>query len=418
MEPAPAGASQPKSLSVPVNLPPPFEATASSINALATGAGAALKTSRSDARTLAIRLAVANAIVTASAKGPVTSITLKGDASIAETKILCGPRKTYIASSVYLSYLNTLVQNINTISVRAADPTDIPSALKLLLATTNYSIVDKVKIDNPTLSKLETAAETRCNNDLNKYATDFYGRTLPVVAAAQQGGAANNQQLVGAGDGSSVNTFAFLGPIGTLVDTFLSILQPILIDWAKLADEMRRQQAIMYALSDKHIQANINTTGSELAQVIDSFSDKSRHALVGAFVEQLASIREMAIDLKDDCKDLKANQSAAGLPDVTFVRCFGTAWSKIQKAVADLNTTGNNYDLLADANTTSAKALFNDLMKQWMVINQGMANGGAAFYTQAFLSDLTEFITLVQAIAGAASKTNISALDKAAAAVK
>jgi hypothetical protein len=46
-----------------------------------------------------------------------------------------------------------------------------------------------------------------------------------------------------------------------------------------------------------------------------------------------------------------------------------------------------------------------------------MANGGAAVYTQSFLSDLTQFIAFAQAVAATASSSNLAALNKAAAAV-
>jgi hypothetical protein len=405
---AQAIASPPTSLSVPVTLPQPFEAAISSIAGLATGAGAALKSYRSDARTMAIRVALARALV--AAKGFNTPITLSADGSLAEDAALCGPRQNYITNSVYLNYLNSLIQNINTVSMRAATPTDIPSALKLLLATTNYSITDKVKIDAGSLNELAAKAKASCEKDLGAYAKDYYG-LVP--------GTAIGPAAAAAGDGGAITTFAFLGPIGMLVDTFLSVLQPILIDWATLADEARRQQAIIYALSNRDIQSKVTTTGSALAAALDVFSDSSRHAATGAFVEQLVSIREMKIDLTgvDDCKNLSTASQKNGVPNPTFVQCFSVAWSKIQKDVANLSTLGDKYDTLADANTVSGKILFDRIIKDWVAIQQAMANGGAAVYTQSFLSDLTQFIAFAQAVAATASSSNLAALNKAAAAV-
>src|SRR6516164_7268855 len=179
--PQSAGTAPPTSLSVPVTLPQPFEVTISSIAALATGAGAALKTNRSDARTRAIRLALSQSLLSAlSAKKPITSIRLgtksgaledpNKNESLSDEVMLCGKRQDFIAGSVYLNYLNSLVQNINAVSVKAAAPTDIPSALKLLLATTNYSISDKVKIDAATLKDLVSKVKTNCESDLSNYA--------------------------------------------------------------------------------------------------------------------------------------------------------------------------------------------------------------------------------------------------------
>ncbi len=407
---AAAPAAAPTTLSVPVTLPQPFEATIASISALATGAGAALKTYKTDARTLAIRLALSTALN--SAKAPVGTITLSPD-TLGEAAILCDPRQNYMTNSVYLNYLNTLVQNINAVSIKAKTPTDIPTALKLLLATTNYNIADKVSIKSTDIANLAKKTEASCKKDLGSYAMDYYG----LIPGAENGKILT--EAISLNDTGGVNTFAFLGPVGALVDTFLSILQPVLIDWATLADKSRRQKAIIDALTDTTIQAKINTTGTQLADAMDKFSAASRYSMVGAFVEQLVLIRDMTIDVSnvEDCKNFSTvKQADTGVPNPAFIGCFNAAWTKIQKNVASLNTAGDSYDTLADANSVSAKQLFAKILADWTDIAKATQNGKAAVYTQAFLEDLTEFIAFAQAITGAASQSNLSALDKAAAA--
>jgi len=400
----------PTSLGQSVTLPQPYESTVASIGALATGAQTALQSYKSDARTLAVRLALFNAI--SAKKEP---IDLSKDNTLLEYAMLCTPRVNYVTDSVYLNYLNTLVQNINAVSIKSKAATDIPTALKILLATTNYQVVDKVGISSDAINKLTTLTDAQCKQDLGSYAADFYGQV-------PGGGQAKSQALASP---PAVNMFAFLGPVGALVDTFLSILQPVLIDWATLADETRRQDAIIDALTDQTIQQNINKSGPLLAAAMDDFSAKSRYALVGAFVEQLVLIRDTKIDLSkvEDCGKLQvATDPTSGIPNSTFVGCYGAAWSKIQKGVANLTTYGDNYDTLADkiilsnGKPVTAKQLFQNIMADWAKIAEATKDGKGGVYTQAFLEDLTEFIALAQDIATAASKSNLSALDKAAAA--
>jgi hypothetical protein len=403
--PAPPAPAPTSSLGVQITLPQPIESTVASITALATSGAAALKTSRSDARTLAIRLALSRAILSAGAS--VTTINLgKGDTTqaLGEVALLCTPRQNYIVNSVYLNYLNTLIQNINAISATPAPPTDILSALTLLMATTNYTVADNVNIDSTGLTKLMNTTLKNCEADLNSYTADYYGLQIhpgPAAAAAPAPAPA------------PVDTFAFLGPIGTLVDTFLTVLQPVLIDAAKAVNAERRQAAIEAALKDPTIQQKVNTTGLALADAVDKFSASSRHIATAQFVEQLVSIRNMTIDLSgvNDCQHLESPPTPA-VPNAAFVGCFSAAWSKLQTAVTNLNTLANSYDTLADANTVSAKSLFNTIMANWAKIAAGDMNYNSTY----FLNEITQFITFAQAVATAASQSNLSTLKSAAAA--
>src|SRR5262249_45812232 len=150
------------------------------------------------------------------------------DASLGEIAILCAPRQNYIGSSVSLNYLNQLVQNINAVSHPAATPTDIAGALKLLFASSGYAITDKAKVDPASVAALGASTLATCKADLVGYAQNYYGVEMPIPAHPAADAAAAAPAAAG------VDTFAFLGPIGTLIDTFLSILQPILIDASKI----------------------------------------------------------------------------------------------------------------------------------------------------------------------------------------
>lgn len=406
---SPTGTAAPTTtLGVQIVMPPVYESTTSSLGALATSGSATLKTFRSDARTLAIRAALSNALL--SAGQVATTITLDksdNDSALGEIAILCAPRQGFVGSSVSLNYLNTLVQNINAVSTPTAAPTDIASALKLLFASSNYAIADKVKVDDATIATLKTATLTKCTADLQNYAKDFYGAEMPVGALAPLATPAP-------GAVSSVDTFAFLGPVGTLIDTFLSILQPILIDASKIVDQARRQQAIQTALAQN--QDKISATGEQLAAAVDDYATSSRHLLVGAFVEQLVSIREMSIDLSGvpACKKLAPkSRLPSGAPDAAFISCWGVAWSKLKPQVDTLNTVGDSYDTLADAGDVSAGKLFKTIMANYKAIDSGQIP-----ISNIVLNEMTEFITFANDIANAASKSNIAALKAAASAAK
>ena len=386
-------------------LPPVYEPTISSLSALATSAGTALKTYRSDMRALAVRTALSKYLL--SAGQIVTTINLNKadkDPALGENALLCIPRQSYAGSSVSLNYLNNLVQNINAVSSPAAAPTDIAGALKLLFASSGYAITDKVKVDPASVKALEASVLANCTADLIGYAKDYYGVDMPV---APQPAAA---PMAAAAVATGVDTFAFLGPVGTLIDTFLSILQPILIDASKIVDQARRQEAIQTALAQN--QDKIKTTGEQLATAVDNYAVATRHGLAGLFVEQLVTIREISVDLSSvaDCKKIApTSRLPSGAPDAAFIGCWSAAWAKLKPQVDTLNTIGDNYDSLADAGDVSASKLFATILANYTKIKNGQAP-----VTYNFLNEMTEFIAFANDIANAASKSNVAALKAAA----
>jgi hypothetical protein len=397
-----------------VTLPPLYESVVSSLSAIATSGAAALKTYRSGGRARAIRTALTTALLNAAA--PVTTITLDktdSNALLGDVALLCTPRQSYVGNSVSLSYVNTLVQNINTISALPAAPTDIGGALALLFSTSGYSIADHVNVDPATIAKMGTAAVTSCQADLSSYDASYYGTRIrppgPAPAAVTPAAAAPG----------GVDTFAFLGPVGTLIDTFLSILQPILIDASKIVDQTRRQSAIMNALTNPTTQAKIATTGQLLASAVDDYATASRQSLVGSFVEQLVSIRETSIDLTSvsDCKNVApSSRLPSGAPEAAFIACWSAAWSKLKTQVDNLTAIGDSYDLLADATTISAETKLGTILADFNEMNAGKLDASSSTNLAIFAADVTEFINFANAVAAAASQNNVSALKSATAA--
>jgi hypothetical protein len=397
------------SLSVTVTLPPTYESTISALSALATSGPAALKTSRANARALAIRAALTKKLLASGSS--VTSIVLdtdNQDPTLGEVAVLCTPRQDYIRSSVSLNYLNSLVQNINAVSTKPTAPTDITGALKLLLATSNYAIADKVKVDDKTIDSLTAATLASCKTDLSSYDQDYYGapiRSAPTLTSA----------ATGAAGPSSITTFAFLGPVGTLIDTFLSTLQPILIDASVAIDEVRRQAAITAALSDPATESKIETTGKQLAGALSTYAAEARHTEAGLFVEQLTAIRETSVDVSNDaaCKNLAPDDRLpSGAPNAAFVSCWHAAWAKLQPSVTTLTNTADSYDSLADPSTSAdPQKLLSTILADYKKIKNG---ANAPENLAVFASDVTQFVTLANAIATALSSSETAAPKTAA----
>jgi hypothetical protein len=87
------------------------------------------------------------------------------------------------------------------------------------------------------------------------------------------------------------------------------------------------------------------------------------------------------------------------------------AWAKLKPQVDSLNTIAGNYDTLADNNTVIAKTRFDTIMANFAKLKNEAPS-------ESFLSDITEFISFANAVATAASKSNVAALKSAIAAAE
>jgi len=385
-----------------VVLPPAYESIVASAGALATSDAAALKSYRSDTRTAAIRTALTKALLGLGAETNVALGNTDADALIGEAALLCTVRGSYTGNVAVLNYLTSLVQKLNAVSKPAPAPTDIIGALKLLFATANYSISDDVQVKSSATSQAK--AVTICEADLKSYDVDYYG--------AAAGGLPAPQPLAGAPTtpaAAPAVSFAFLGPIGTLIDTFVAILQPVLIDASTIMDQGRRQAVVEHALNDPEIHSKIVQSGKQLAMAVDNFAVSSRRRLAGSFVEQLVALRATPIDLskEPECKNLAGStRLPSGAPSTAFITCWKAAWSHIQDAANKLVATADNYDTIADAGDVNAQKLFGTIMADYDLISKG------ADASNVFWNDVTQFITFANAISTVASKAKIASLQK------
>jgi hypothetical protein len=387
-----------------VVLPPAYESIVVSAGALSTSGAAALKSYRADARTAAIRTALTKALLSLGTETTITLGKADADALVGETALLCTVRRSYTGSVADLNYLTSLVQKLNSVSKPAPAPTDIIGALKLLFATANYSISDDVQVKSPATSQ---KAATICETDLKSYDIDYYG--------APAGGLLPSQPAAAPSPAAPAISFAFLGPIGSLIDTFVGILQPVLIDASTIVDQARRQAAVEQALNDPNIRSKVVLSGKQLALAVDNFAVSSRRRLAGSFVEQLVALRTTQIDLskEPECKNLAGStRLPSGAPSAAFVTCWKTAWSHLRDAATKLVTTADSYDALADAGDVNPQKLFATIMADYDLISKGKADASNVFW-----NDVTQFITFANAISTAASKANVATLQKELAAV-
>jgi hypothetical protein len=265
-----------QTLGATVNLPPLYEPTIQSIGALAASGATSLKTFRSEARTQSIRAALSKALL----GSPPSTITLdkaNTDQALGEVAILCTPRAAYAEKQLYQNYLNTLVQNIDAISSKTTQDSTILGALKLLFASSGYSITDAIGVDSKAVADAANKNKAACEADLKSYAPDYYGVDMPERAPTAA--------LTAAAGG--VVDLSFLGPVGTLITTFLEVIQPVLTQAASAVDQQRRDEAIQTALVDN--EPKIAEAGEQLADQIDGYLGATRHRLAGAFVEQFVS---------------------------------------------------------------------------------------------------------------------------------
>jgi hypothetical protein len=194
-----------------------------------------------------------------------------------------------------------------------------------------------------------------------------------------------------------------------LFGSITSILQPVLIDISQAADRNRREEAIISALDNESTEQKILSSGRTLAAQVDSYAVTQRWNLAGQFVETLISIRQKSIDISKapGCKELQPLQNSGAPPTAGFISCWQAAWAQLEPQVTALVKIGDTYDGIADAGNVSAQSKFNAIMKAYDNVRAGKEDN-----TSVFWDNVTELVTLTQAIANAASSSNISTLQK------
>jgi hypothetical protein len=370
----------------PVGLPKAYESIVLTLGTLATSGTAALKTKRSDERTLAIRSALTNALLS---HGTQTTIKLDPDnkaAPLGEVAMLCNVREDFVNSSNSLNFVSSLISQVTEVSKPAPKPGDLVSAFKLLFATSSYSISDKTsKVPE---KKQEQQFLDACDSDLKSYETAYYGA---VVSASDK--------AVPAATDEGLAFLNFLGPVGVLINSFISVVQPIFIDAATIVDEQRREEVIVKALHDE--RNRIDSASKQLAVEVDNFAIGQRRNLAGSFVEQLVAIREKPIDISKipECQSFAGTpRLPSGAPSASFITCWKASWAQIDSDVTNLLKTGDQYDALADAGNATGRKQIGVLLADYEKISAGKADASDIYWDA-----VTQFVSFANAVANAAS---------------
>lgn len=380
-----------------IGLPAAASAFIASASALAKSASDEVQLDRSQARLTEIRTALTKKLLSIDTLKPISLMDV-----LDEKKLLCGPRESHITYIARYNYLNALVARINEVS-KPKPATDLGSALALFLA--DYTVdAGQAALGDPTLHKLQARDKRRCENDIKSFDLAYYG--APILSPGGRPPAAPSA--------AAAVSFGFLGPIGAVIDTFISVFTPVVVGAANLVDEAKRRDAIVTFLADPDHQKEIKVVGKYLAGELSDYTWSKRRVLAASFVEQQFELRNTTVDLSkvDACKDLIANRfkrSDSGAPSSTFMLCWRAAWGKLQGQVATLLKTGDDYDRLADAgDTASALQAYNEITQDLSAIKENSVTSPKVLWEQVL-----KLVSFAKTVSAAFSEENRAKIHKA-----
>jgi hypothetical protein len=415
-----------------------YAAFVSALSALSASASDAIQNERNAARLELIRQEVTKKVLAAypmsapPGAAPDSKTISLGDV-LDETSLLCGLRykaQVVVAkisprdpnASITIDHLNTLAQQ-NYLSGAASklqavaassNSTDIFAAFKALFADYQISLQLQPNASNEN----REASRKSCEADLKEFDAAYFGVQIPTppaaVAAAEPAAAAPNPlgSLLG-----------LLGPVGTLGNSIIGIIEPIVVDFANLATSFEKQQAIRTFLSTPANQTNLRGAGLGLGRTTSDSLFAKRLSLAGTFAEQIAVLGGTSVDLTS--KEIQAacpgpyvanpamyQRGANGLPTAQFRRCYHAVWAQFEKPVTAALQTAGAYDQLADAGDTStALNKYNKLTADFNPIIDGNVDSSSLWDTAS------QLLTFASAIKNAFSADNLKKLQQEFAAV-
>jgi hypothetical protein len=303
------------------------------------------------------------------------------------------------------NYLNAVLTQLKGITPPKA--TDIPSALKQIF--TSYQIKAPIAGLQPAKVKNSRAiVKKSCEADLSEFDAAYYGQKIQFSAVPAAVPAA-------AAAATGLPSLSFLGPWGAAFDTITGILAPALIDLSNLVASAEQRQEIQAYLSKPEVEGGLTDQGIGLGRTESYSLFAQRLSLAGQFVEQIAVVNAVKVDLStvDACKATAsdfATRSKSGAPSVSFMLCYRAVWADFQGPVADALKTATAYDQLADTgDTNTAFVAYGTLMENhYNSIVTSSTNNPAEFW-----ASVNQLITFAGAVAGATSGTNLDNLKKA-----
>lgn len=329
-----------------------------------------------------------------------------------ERKLLCEPRVSRLTTLAQSNYLKSLLSQLDETS-KQTKPDGLLSAVKLLFA--KYSIDGSAKaLDSATLSALGDRTRGRCEQDIKGFDVAYYGIEIKPTLAAGPTESTKGAESIESIKEESFPGLAALGPLGVLIDTFLSTIEPVIIGAAAIVDEAKREQAVQEFLNSPTNQANLKKYGEQIGAAASRFNWDKRLERAGQFVEGVRLLQTNEIDLSkiDECKNLNGAslpRADSGAPNAAFMLCWKEAWAQLEPLVLSTLKAGADYDQLADAGD-SATALngFKKVTSDLSAISNNAITDPAVLWS--FVTQVLTFATTVQA---AFSQENRDKLHKA-----
>ncbi|MCK1285414.1 hypothetical protein IVB41_15950 [Bradyrhizobium sp. 44] len=312
---------------------------------------------------------------------------------LTQDAILCAPRTSHIQAVAQFNFLNAVVSKIQELSKPAA-ATDLASALKAVLSSYSLSAADVSLASKDAIDALKNRQQKRCSSDIANFDASYYGVRIEDLSVAAAGAAPS-----AGGAEAALPALSFLGPIGVLIDTIVGIVTPVIIEASNLVDEAKREEAIRKFLSDTDNQNALQTSGRELARLIDRYTLAKRLRSSGAFVEALEAAKATQINLGklDECKgfDRKFDRVSGSPPNAAFILCWRAAWQKLEPTVTSALKLADDYDRLADAgDTATAYTTYLNITKDLGAIRDNSVTNPNLFWR--YVTQLVGFANTVQ----------------------
>lgn len=326
-------------------LPPAVDAFVSSAAALSKAADESTELGRSNYRNEIVRT-----LLTEKLRSGVTQFQLDG---LEETKLLCDARAAMLVLAAQKNYIHSVSAKIDEVG-KPSKIENLSDAIGILFSHQTIDVKDIT--DSGTLDKQKQSILKLCKDDLAKFETYYYGTTI---------------QPPPPGEGvEGAVSFGAFGPVGSLIDTIISIITPVVVEGAKIIDEQQRRNAVLDFLTPANIK-KIQDAGQNLSDRVSDAVLTKRRRLAGTFSENLALLRVRTIDLNkiEGCKSFlslaqKDGHRPSGAPNDEFASCWGAVRDGVASNISSVLKSASEYDDLADAgDTASAKKSFELMSK-------------------------------------------------------
>jgi hypothetical protein len=373
-------------------LPPAVDAFIASVNGLSTSAKDLTDLGRSAARLQLFKTEVSRQLLSANGESVVQL------AWIDEARVLCTVESDNIVLAAERNYLAAVGSKIEEIG-KPSQIDNLTSAVHALFASQSIDVQSVA--DETALKNLQKGIIDRCTSDLKSYDIAYYGISLSQPTS----------QL-----GNEAVGLSLLGSIGSLIDTIVGVVAPVIQEGAKIVDEQARRRVVLAFLSNPQNVAQIKNAGLDVARKTSQYVLTKRRALAGSFEQDLAVVRTRLVELKklDACQAyLKSESKLARRQDGPinddFVLCWKATWDAFANDVAAALKDADEYDRLADAgDSDNATKAFVPLSQSL----QAVANTDNASIAQ-FWNWATELLAFADKVNTAASPENRREIQQA-----